>query len=180
MTTRSSILNGFKYSALMTVALIVCSGQSCAPMPMPTDVVLGTLAFVDSDGDGFSDEDEIGFVPGTDPFDPTDNPNNVRDTDGDGCSDYDKTHFTYFCDGNPFTPPVDPLAVTDDLRIACSPLGLTDIEIRTLLTAASNDKANGVTYSAILSDLFRACDTFLSPWNCTVCNTAIATQAYGF
>ncbi len=59
---------------------------------------------LDSDGDGFSDDEEINGTPGTDPFDPTDNPNNVRDTDGDGCSDYDELNFDGFCDGDPNTP----------------------------------------------------------------------------
>ncbi|MCH7526409.1 MAG: thrombospondin type 3 repeat-containing protein [Planctomycetes bacterium] len=62
---------------------------------------------LDSDGDGFSDDEEINFIPGTDPFDPTDNPNNVRDTDGDGCSDYDELNFDGFCDNDPNTPPPD-------------------------------------------------------------------------
>ncbi len=56
---------------------------------------------LDSDGDGFSDDEETGFIPGTDPFDPTDNPNNVRDTDGDGCSDYDELNFDGFCNNDP-------------------------------------------------------------------------------
>ena len=59
---------------------------------------------LDSDGDGFSDDMEINGVPGTDPFDATDNPNNVRDTDRDGCSDYDELNFSGFCDGDPNTP----------------------------------------------------------------------------
>ena len=58
---------------------------------------------IDSDGDGFSDTQEtIGEI-GTDPFDPTDNPNDVRDTDNDGCSDYDEINFQGFCDGDPLT-----------------------------------------------------------------------------
>jgi len=58
---------------------------------------------VDSDGDGFSDAEEINGVPGTDPNDPTDNPDNVRDTDGDGCSDFDEINFDGFCDNDPNT-----------------------------------------------------------------------------
>lgn len=58
---------------------------------------------VDSDGDGFSDDLEISSTPGTDPFDATDNPNNVRDTDGDGCSDFDELNFSGFCDSDPNT-----------------------------------------------------------------------------
>ncbi len=59
---------------------------------------------LDSDGDGFSDDEEINGIPGTDPFDPTDNPNNVRDTDGDGCSDFDELNFKGSCDNDPNTP----------------------------------------------------------------------------
>ncbi len=59
---------------------------------------------LDSDGDGFSDDLENGSNPGTDPFDPTDNPNNVRDTDGDGCSDYDELTLDGSCDNDPNTP----------------------------------------------------------------------------
>jgi len=58
----------------------------------------------DSDGDGFADGDEVYFIPGTDPFDPTDNPNNVRDSDGDGCSDFDEMNFVGFCDNDPNSP----------------------------------------------------------------------------
>jgi len=59
---------------------------------------------LDSDGDGFSDDEEINGIPGTDPFDPTDNSDNVRDTDGDGCSDFDELNFAGFCDNDPNTP----------------------------------------------------------------------------
>jgi hypothetical protein len=59
---------------------------------------------VDSDGDGFSDDVEINGTPGTDPNDPTDNPNNVRDSDGDGCSDYDELTRPNSCDNDPNTP----------------------------------------------------------------------------
>jgi len=71
-----------------------CGATVTVPNPGP----------VDSDGDGFSDDLEITGTPGTDPNDPTDNPNNVRDSDGDGCSDYDEDNFPNFCDNDPFTP----------------------------------------------------------------------------
>jgi len=58
---------------------------------------------IDSDGDGFSDDDEVNFTPGTDPDDPTDNPTNVRDSDADGCSDFDELNFENFCDNDPNT-----------------------------------------------------------------------------
>jgi len=73
----------------------------------PTDTELSTAtvdANVDSDGDGFTDDLEINSTPGTDPNDPTDNPNNVRDSDSDGCSDYDELNFDNFCDNDPNTP----------------------------------------------------------------------------
>jgi len=68
------------------------------PFPEPGDTSL------DSDGDGWPDDIEINGTPGTDPFDASDNPNNVRDSDGDGCSDYDELNFSGFCDNNPNTP----------------------------------------------------------------------------
>lgn len=73
------------------------------------------LSQIDSDGDGFSDADEVLSLPGTDPFDPTDNPNNVRDTDGDGCSNFDEINFEGFCDNDPNTPgDSDGDGLTDD------------------------------------------------------------------
>lgn len=77
---------------------------------------------VDTDGDGFTDAQEINGVPGTDPNDPTDNPNQVRDTDGDGCSDYDETHFADFCDNNPNTPTNsgETVAITGQVTINAS------------------------------------------------------------
>ena len=53
---------------------------------------------LDSDGDGFPDEVELHGEQATDPNDPTDNPDNVRDTDGDGCSDFDEFYFPDYCD----------------------------------------------------------------------------------
>ncbi len=47
---------------------------------------------LDSDGDGYSDSEEIDSAPGTDPWDPSDNPANVRDSDGDGCSNVSAHH----------------------------------------------------------------------------------------
>lgn len=85
---------------LMTLVVLACFAHGCGAAPGST---LGS-GLVDSDGDGFSDDVEINGVPGTDPFDATDNPNNVRDTDGDGCSDYDELNFTGFCDNDPNTP----------------------------------------------------------------------------
>lgn len=73
------------------------------------------LSQLDSDNDGFSDEEEIVSTPGTDPFDPSDNPLNVRDTDGDGCSDFDEINFDDFCDNDPNSPPdIDDDGVPDD------------------------------------------------------------------
>ncbi len=69
--------------------------------------VLDDIPPLDSDGDGFTDDDEINSIPGTDPFDATDNPINVRDTDDDGCSDYDELNFDGFCDNDPATPRPD-------------------------------------------------------------------------
>jgi hypothetical protein len=75
-----------------------CGATITVPNPDPGPD--GTI--VDSDGDGFTDEDELGGNPGTDPNDPTDNPNNVRDSDSDGCSDYDELNLDGFCDNDPY------------------------------------------------------------------------------
>lgn len=40
MLTRKSFLTSLKYSSLLAVVLVLCSGQSCAPMP--TEEVLGS------------------------------------------------------------------------------------------------------------------------------------------
>jgi V8-like Glu-specific endopeptidase len=69
---------------------------------------------VDSDGDGFSDDAEINGTPGTEPNDPTDNPNHVRDSDGDGCSDYDELNFDGFCNNDPNVP----AQTTEDFQAA--------------------------------------------------------------
>lgn len=84
---------------LSAMALIGLGGCGSVPSAMTQSGAL------DSDGDGFPDNVEKSNNPGTDPFDATDNPNNVRDTDGDGCSDFDELNFVGFCDGNPFTCP---------------------------------------------------------------------------
>lgn len=80
-----------------------CGASVSAPNPEP----------VDSDGDGFSDNAEHNGNPGTDPNDPTDNPNHVRYSDADECSDYDEENFD-FCDSDPYTP--------DDSGRACDGL----------------------------------------------------------
>ena len=104
--------------AIVVVLLPLMLGQSSvggcgATVTIPDPDQDATI--VDSDGDGFSDDDETNFIPGTDPFDPTDNPDNVRDSDGDGCSDYDELTLDGFCDNDPNTP------VIDD-TLACSPI----------------------------------------------------------
>lgn len=94
------------------------SSDACPETPNGAGVDASgcALSQLDSDSDGFSDADEILFTPGTDPFDPTDNPNNVRDTDGDGCSDFDELNFDGFCDNNPNSPPdLDVDGVPDEL-----------------------------------------------------------------
>jgi len=82
-----------------------CGATVTVPSPDPDlgpDETLDEI-ILDSDGDGFSDELEINSITGTDPDDPTDNPNNIRDTDGDGCSDFDELNFPNFCDNDPYT-----------------------------------------------------------------------------
>ena len=58
---------------------------------------------VDSDRDGFTDQEEIDNNPPTDPYDSLDTPFHVVDSDGDGCSDYGEIKFDH-CDGDPSTP----------------------------------------------------------------------------
>ncbi len=76
-----------------------------------------TSTALDSDGDGFSDEQEQTGIPGSDPLNPNDTPENPIDSDGDGCSDFDETHFVGFCDANPNTDggssDTDPIIVED-------------------------------------------------------------------
>ncbi len=89
---------------LITIPFVVVMLPGCGNTPAdltgPGGGTLGATV-LDSDGDGFSDDVEINSIPGTDPFDPTDNPNNVRDTDGDGCSDYEELTLVGFCNNDP-------------------------------------------------------------------------------
>ncbi len=91
---------------LLLVVLQGCSGAPANPDAPPSsdDDLESTIVDSDSDGDGFPDDEEINGIPGTDPFDPTDNPDNVRDTDGDGCSDFDESNFIGFCNNDPDVP----------------------------------------------------------------------------
>ncbi len=94
----------------------------------------------DSDGDGFSDHEEINGIPGTDPLDPTDNPDNVRDSDGDGCSDFDETNFLGFCDGNPNTPPDAVIPPGDLVTIS----GTVLVGVNSVIDGDNNDPTNPV------------------------------------
>jgi hypothetical protein len=82
-----------------------CGATVTVPNPDSNTGLDETLdeTIVDSDGDGYSDDEEINATPGTDPNDPTDNPHNVRDSDGDGCSDFDELNFDNFCDNDAHT-----------------------------------------------------------------------------
>jgi hypothetical protein len=98
----SGLPRGLTSVALVLLVGVLVVGQGCGSTTLPGTIIDGGGP-LDSDGDGFSDADEISSTPGTDPFDPTDNPNNVRDSDGDGCSDYDELNFPGFCDNDPNT-----------------------------------------------------------------------------
>ncbi len=105
----------------------------------PTGAVDGD---VDSDGDGFSDEEETTSFPGSDPNNPNDTPDNPIDTDGDGCSDFDETNFVGFCDGNPNTGGDDPLdstaAFTFNMTVARhTDLVVSEAEVDAKLVAAA-------------------------------------------
>lgn len=104
---------------------------------------------VDSDGDGFSDYQEINGVPGTDPNDPTDNPDHVRDTDGDGCSDYDETHFAGFCDNNPNTPSTTGQTVSITGQVTINASSVVDGDTRDQINAVIPNNA----VNADLSDV---------------------------
>jgi hypothetical protein len=97
---------------LLLIVLLPVFGQGC-PMANP-----------DSDGDGYTDEEERESFPGSDPNDPTDTQANPRDTDGDGCSDYDETEFG-FCNADPNSsegvPDADGDGVPDDVEIFSTP-----------------------------------------------------------
>ncbi len=108
----------------------------------------GNGGFVDSDSDGFSDDEEINGIPGTDPFDPTDNPNNVRDTDGDGCSDFDELNFAGFCNNDPNVPdgdgtttPGETVAVTGQVTVSASAVvdGDTNDPLNTVVANNAED-----------------------------------------
>lgn len=105
-----------RYLILMLL-LIPVFGQGCPPgAPQNGNV--------DSDGDGFTDEDERSSFPGSDPNDPTDTQINPRDTDGDGCSDYDETEFN-LCNGDPNSSvgvlDSDGDGVADDVEVFSTP-----------------------------------------------------------
>jgi len=106
-----------KHTVLVaTVSLFVfafMTGVGCTPLPPSAEDL-------DSDGDGFSDLEETNGSPGTDPFDPTDNPDNVRDSDGDGCSDHDELTLG-LCDGDPHTKPPDkPVTISGNITIGAT------------------------------------------------------------
>lgn len=103
------------HRSIIAVVLLVplMLGQGCG------------LFQTDSDGDGFSDETEVRNTPATDPNDPTDNPDNVRDSDGDGCSDYEELNIEGSCDNDPFTPaePVETnVSISGRVAVAASML----------------------------------------------------------
>ena len=130
---------------------------------------------LDSDGDGFTDQEEVAFTPGTNPNDPTDNPDNVRDTDGDGCSDYDELTFDGMCDNDPNTQPQTAFdRITPELRAACS--FMTEAEIAAQLTIFQEVKDQGGTLeSCILSLMNSECGQMLS---CSTCMLAVCDLIY--
>lgn len=90
---------------MFMVAAALHLGCTTGTIPVGDDPIDDVdSSIVDTDGDGFSDNDEVATTPGTDPFDATDNPDNVRDTDGDGCSDFDELNFNGFCNNDPVVP----------------------------------------------------------------------------
>lgn len=82
-------------AALLLLILSGCTGTTPPPSGGNTEI--------DTDGDGFSDDFEENAVPGSDPRNPDDTPDNPIDSDGDGCSDFDEINFENFCDNDPNT-----------------------------------------------------------------------------
>jgi len=141
------------------------------------------LSQVDSDGDGFSDDMEINSTPGTDPFDPTDNPNNVRDTDGDGCSDYDELNFLNFCDNDPNTPGNTGDPITPEVRAACSTLSGDDAGIVAIIGLYEEGRAEGWTVDDQVASAQVACSQLcngdaICQDNCFACHAAMIDFVY--
>jgi len=101
---RNGLMAFFCVALLLPLLLGQSSAGGCgATVTIPDDQdetldPAGVDADVDTDGDGFPDEVELHGEHATDPNDPTDNPNSVRDTDADGCSDFDELYFPRYCD----------------------------------------------------------------------------------
>lgn len=139
---------GFSAVGMLLLLSVLFVGQGCAvdvPGPSPEDIdgpVIdpGSDGPLDSDGDGFSDDDEIISVPGTDPFDPTDNPDNIRDTDGDGCSDFDELNFAGFCNNDPDVPSSDGGTPGGSVSIS----GALRISPSSVIDGDTNDPTNTV------------------------------------
>lgn len=94
---------------------------------------------VDSDRDGFTDEEEINNDPPTDPNDSLDTPFNVVDSDGDGCSDYGEVKFGH-CDGDPSTPVA---------RVSVG--GLLNVGNTLVVDGDTADASNPTTYNDVVS-----------------------------
>ncbi len=88
----------------LTLSAMLTMGQGC--------ITIST----DSDGDGYTDNEEVTNSPPTDPYDSFDSPSHVIDSDDDGCSDYGETTFGH-CDGNPNTPPPSPVSLSGSVSV---------------------------------------------------------------
>ncbi len=100
---------------LMMTMILVCG---LAPLIIGQGCRLGGSQVMDTDRDGYSDEDELAHSPPTDPNDPDDYPGNVKDSDADGFGDYEEIN------GTPGTDPYDrednPAQVKDSDGDGCS------------------------------------------------------------
>lgn len=129
----------------LLAAVLVASGCGGGPGD-------DTVRF-DSDGDGFSDQQEVNGTPGTDPQDPTDRPDRPRDSDADGCSDFDELNFGGFCDNDPNSPGAGGLArVSGRLRV-----GATAAVDGDTLAAGGPDVDNDLTDPSAAQALTNPC-----------------------
>lgn len=94
-----------RFAAVSLITIGLCPLPGCPNPPRSLSRLPDCPG--DSDCDGSSDDEEINGVPGTDPFDASDNPNQVRNTDGDCCSDFDELNFPGFCNNDPEVADLD-------------------------------------------------------------------------
>ncbi len=101
--------------ALLTTMILACG---LAPLIVGQGCPFRGSQVVDTDGDGYSDDEELANQPPTDPNDPDDYPGNVKDSDADGFGDYEEINGTPGTD--PYDPEDNPAQVKDSDGDGCS------------------------------------------------------------